>query len=91
MPRRQRLPLGVLPLETRVVPALGVPKSYVVVDGMRCDGILNANTPNLRSLIDGTWGDAPGIDYRGAYADYGTTILDAPTVSGPNHTSIYTG
>src|SRR5262249_35456567 len=55
------------------------------------DGILNSNTPYLHSLIDGSWGDAPGIDYHGAYSDYATTILDAPTVSGPNHTSIYTG
>src|SRR5262249_13379465 len=47
--------------------------------------------PHPRSLIAGTWGDGPGIAYRGAYADYATTILDAPTVSGPNHTSIYTG
>ncbi len=88
MPRSLRLEL----LEARLAPAIGIPKSFVIaIDGLRGDGILNANTPNLRSLVDGTWGDGPGVDYRGAYADYATTVRDGVTVSGPNHTTIYTG
>lgn len=83
--------LAIEPLESRVTPTL-TPKSYVIaIDGLRGDGILNTNTPYLRSIIDGTWGDAPGIDYRAAYADFAQTVPDAVTVSGPNHTTIFTG
>lgn len=64
------------------------PKSLVIaIDGARADAIELTNTPNLQSLIKGTW--APG--YRGAYAYQAQTIKDAATMSGPNHTSIYTG
>jgi len=63
------------------------PKSLVIaIDGARADAIEIANAPNIRSLINGTW--SPG--YRGAYAHQAQTIKDAATLSGPNHTSIYT-
>ncbi len=78
-------------LDDRIVPTL-IPKSFVIaIDGLRGDGILNANAPYMQSLIAGTWGDAPGIEYNTASADYAQTIKDAVTVSGPNHTSIFTG
>lgn len=64
------------------------PKSLVIaLDGARADALEIASTPNLQRLIGGTWQSG----YRGAYAYQGQTIKDADTMSGPNHTSIYTG
>ncbi|GAB3347425.1 alkaline phosphatase family protein [Lysobacter tyrosinilyticus] len=64
------------------------PKSLVIaLDGARADALEIAGTPNLQRLINGTW--QPG--YQGAYAYQAQTIKDADTMSGPNHTSIYTG
>jgi len=64
------------------------PKSLVIaLDGARADALEIASTPNLQRLINGTWQSG----YRGAYAYQAQTIKDADTMSGPNHTSIYTG
>ena len=64
------------------------PKALVIMlDGMRADAVENAWAPNLRMLCSGTW--QPG--YKGAYSLTANTILDAPSVSAPNHTSIATG
>ena len=64
-------------------------KSLVIMlDGLRSDGIVSANTPNIDSLINGTFG---GGAYQGAYAYYGQTIQDADTSSAFNHVSIMTG
>lgn len=64
------------------------PKSLVIaLDGVRADALEIAGTPNLQRLVAGTW--QPG--YQGAYAYQAQTIKDADTMSGPNHTSIYTG
>jgi hypothetical protein len=66
----------------------GKPKSLVIaLDGARADALEIAATPNLQRLINGTWQSG----YRGAYAYQAQTIKDADTMSGPNHTSIYTG
>jgi hypothetical protein len=63
-------------------------KSLVfILDGCRADGLEAAVTPNIDSLIDGTWSEG----YRGAYAFFAQTIKDAQTSSGPNHTAIFTG
>jgi PKD repeat protein len=67
----------------------GTKKSLVLMlDGLRADGIINANTPNIDSLINGTFG---GGAYNGAYAYYAQTIQDKPTSSAYNHVSIMTG
>ena len=64
------------------------PKSLVIaLDGARADALEISNTPNIKSLINGTW----AADYRGAYTPFAQTIKDRDTLSGPNHTSIFTG
>jgi len=64
------------------------PKSLVIaLDGARADALEIASTPNLQRLINGTWQSG----YQGAYGYQAQTIKDADTMSGPNHTSIYTG
>ncbi len=63
-------------------------KSLVIMlDGLRADGIINASTPAMDSLIDGTFGSG----YQGSFAYYAQTIQDAPTSSAYNHASIMTG
>ena len=63
-------------------------KAFVVMlDGCRADVVENAAAPNLRMLMDGKW--QPG--YKCAWSLTANTILDAPTISGPNHLSIATG
>lgn len=65
-----------------------VPKVLVVMlDGCRADVVENAAAPNLRMLMEGRW--QPG--YKCAWSLTANTILDAPTISGPNHLSIATG
>jgi hypothetical protein len=64
------------------------PKSLVIaLDGARADALENAAVPHLQRLISGTW----QAGYRGAYGHQAQTVKDADTMSGPNHTSIYTG
>ncbi|MBO4286792.1 MAG: alkaline phosphatase family protein [Kiritimatiellae bacterium] len=64
------------------------PKALVIMlDGMRADAVENAYAPNLRMLRDGAW--QPG--YKCAWSLTANTILDAPTISGPNHLAIATG
>ncbi|MEM7249073.1 MAG: alkaline phosphatase family protein [Acidobacteriota bacterium] len=72
-----------------VVPADAGPRKSLVVaiDGLRADGLIALDTPNIDRLIDGTL--APG--YRGAFAYEAQTIQDAPTSSAYNHCSIMTG
>jgi hypothetical protein len=60
----------------------------IMLDGFRSDGIINANTPNMDSLVDGSFG---GGSYRGGYAYFAQTIQDGPTSSAYNHVSIMTG
>lgn len=68
--------------------AARTPKALVVMlDGCRADVLENAAAPNLRMLMEGRW--QPG--YRCAWSLAANTILDAPTISGPNHLSIATG
>ena len=68
--------------------AARTPKALVIMlDGMRADAVENADAPNLRMLRDGKW--QPG--YNAAWSMTASTILDAVTVSGPNHTAIATG
>lgn len=64
------------------------PKALLLMlDGVRADAVMNARTPVLDSLRDGTW--APG--YHGVYSDCATSIHDAPPNSAPNHVAIATG
>ena len=64
------------------------PKALVIMlDGCRADVVENASAPNLRTLMDGRW--QPG--YKCAWSLTANTILDAPTISGPNHLAIATG
>ena len=65
-----------------------VPKALVVMlDGCRADAVENAVAPNLQRLKAGQW--QPG--YACAWSLTANTILDAPTISGPNHLAIATG
>ena len=65
------------------------PKALVIMlDGMRADAVENvASAPNLRMLRDGKW--QPG--YKCAWSLDANTILDAQTISGPNHVAIACG
>ena len=64
------------------------PKALVIMlDGTRADAVENLCAPNLRMLRDGKW--QPG--YKGNWSLTASTIMDAITVSGPNHTAIATG
>ena len=45
----------------------------IAVDGLRGDGIENANTPHLDTLINGTW----AAGYKAAFAHYAQTMTDA--------------
>jgi PKD repeat protein len=60
----------------------------IMLDGLRSDGVINAISPNMDSLIDGTFG---GGGYQGGYGYFAQTIQDAPTSSAYNHVSIMTG
>lgn len=59
----------------------------VMLDGCRADAVENAAAPNLRALMDGRWQQG----YKCAWSLTGNTILDAPTMSAPNHLAIATG
>lgn len=59
----------------------------VMLDGCRADAVENAVAPNLRALMDGRWQQG----YKCAWSLTGNTILDAPTMSAPNHLAIATG
>ena len=59
----------------------------VMLDGCRADAVENAAAPNLRMLMEGKWQQG----YKCAWSLAANTILDAPTISGPNHLSIATG
>ncbi|MBQ7189608.1 MAG: alkaline phosphatase family protein [Kiritimatiellae bacterium] len=64
------------------------PKALVIMlDGFRADALENAAAPNLRMLKDGKWQP----DYKCAWSLTANTILDTPTISGPNHLAIATG
>lgn len=86
---RRGLKLVVLAaLITGAQSALASKHSLVVaIDGLRGDGIENADTPNMDKLINGTWADG----YKGAFAHYAQTMTDAAPNSGPNHVGIMTG
>ncbi len=69
-------------------PAIQNPRLLVIaLDGLRGDGVSAIDAPNLQAIQQGTW----AADYRAAYSLHAQTIKDAVTVSGPNHTSIFTG
>lgn len=59
----------------------------VFFDGGRADCLLNADCPNLRSLVEGTWAER----YRCAWSDAGANLDGVPTLSYANHTSLITG
>lgn len=64
------------------------PKALVIMlDGMRADAVENAVAPNLQMLRDGRW--QPG--YKCSWSLNANTILDAGTISGPNHIAIACG
>ena len=64
------------------------PKALVIMlDGMRADAVENAVAPNLQMLRDGKW--QPG--YSCSWSLTANTILDAGTISGPNHLAIACG
>jgi hypothetical protein len=65
------------------------PKKALVIalDGMRGDAVEQIDAPALQSVMRGDW--APG--YRGNWSLGASTVRDAVTASGPNHTSIFTG
>ena len=65
------------------------PKALVIMlDGLRADAVENvAGASNLRMLRDGAWRP----EYGCAWSLAANTILDAPTMSGPNHVSIACG
>lgn len=66
----------------------GTPHQLVIaLDGTRADGIINADAPNLKSIMNGTWASG----YKTAYALDAQTLYDATTWSGPNHVAIMTG
>ena len=63
------------------------PKALLIMlDGFRADVMLNGSMPNVDRLREGKW--QPG--YSCAWSATGQTIVDAPTVSAPNHTAIAT-
>ncbi len=71
-----------------VTPAYASKHSFIfALDGLRGDGITNASTPHMDSLINGTWAQG----YKGAFAHYAQTMTDAAPNSGPNHVGIMTG
>ncbi len=72
---------------TAAVPQPARKSLVICLDGMRADGLADADAPRLHALMDGHW--RPG--YRCASTYMAQNIKDAPTVSGPNHTTIYTG
>jgi hypothetical protein len=82
-------PLLPLDVEADAGPAATwAPKSLVIaLDGLRPDALARAETPRLDALIGGTW--QPG--YQGAYSPVAQNLMDAVTVSGPNHVAIMTG
>jgi hypothetical protein len=59
----------------------------IALDGMRGDAVVELDAPALQSVMRGDW--ARG--YRGNWSLGATTVRDAVTASGPNHTSIFTG
>ena len=64
------------------------PKALVIMlDGMRADALENAVAPNLQMLRAGKW--QPG--YNCSWTLNANTILDAGTISGPNHIAIACG
>ncbi|MDO4586553.1 MAG: alkaline phosphatase family protein [Planctomycetia bacterium] len=66
----------------------GEKKSLVIMlDGMRSDVMFSASTPNIDSLIDGSWADG----YRGTWTYQAHTNLDSPPSSATNHVAIATG
>ena len=58
-----------------------------MLDGCRADAVLSGNTPNLKSLCDGSWAEG----YKGSYSYAAYTSLDAPPSSATNHVAILTG
>ena len=80
--------LGIVSNKAGYICVLHVPSLLIMLDGIRADGIVNAITPNMDTLIDGTFG---GGAYQGGYAYFAQTIQDAPTSSAYNHVSIMTG
>ncbi len=64
------------------------PKALVIMlDGMRADAVENACARNIRMLRDGNWRK----EYKCAWSMTASTILDAATISGPNHIAIACG
>ncbi len=79
--------------DTDVVESAGcegvcTPKSLVIaLDGMRPDALVAGDTPNFKSLIEGSW--APG--YKGSWAPDALVVPDGDSYSGPNHAAIEAG
>lgn len=63
-------------------------KSLIVAwDGVRVDALIQADTPNLDALRDGTWVDG----YHGSFTTSAYALTDAHAWSLPNHWAIMTG
>ncbi|MBR3219594.1 MAG: alkaline phosphatase family protein, partial [Thermoguttaceae bacterium] len=69
--------------------ALGGEKKSLLImfDGLRADALYSTPTPNIDSIIDGSW--APG--YHASWTYQAHTNLDADPSSATNHVAIITG
>lgn len=73
---------------TALAESARIPKALVIMlDGCRADVAARHTAPNIRRLAEGQWMEG----YNGAWTWTARTILDAPTLSGPNHATIATG
>ncbi|MBQ4142719.1 MAG: alkaline phosphatase family protein [Thermoguttaceae bacterium] len=59
----------------------------IMLDGLRSDALYSGASPNMDSLMDGTWAEG----YRGAFTYQAHTNLDAAPSSATNHVAIATG
>ena len=81
------LAAGTAPSSAWAVESLKPKALVIMLDGMRADAVENACARNIRCLRDGRWQKG----YRCAWTLTANTILDADTISGPNHIAIACG
>ena len=85
----KRFPLAALFLAALAVTAWGGEKKSLLImfDGLRADALYSTPTPNIDSIVDGSW--APG--YHTSWTYQAHTNLDADPSSATNHVAIITG